>query len=186
MPRERIVLMGLAALLVFGLIFGAIANGVSAGQRDAWMEGYTMGRLTAAAGVDGALAPMAPYAGYGAGYTATRGHGPGFGGFLFMLLGAGALFFFISRLVMRERWRTWAAMQGAPGAAMPGGPAGLHQGPPWTHGPRGCGPWGNPWGSPWEQSQRQAQGQGTAPVQPGQGAQPPQPDSAPAQPDAQR
>ena len=62
-PRERIILFGLAALAVVALIFGAISSGISAGQQDAWMQGYTMGRLTAAAGVDGAtVAPVAPVA----------------------------------------------------------------------------------------------------------------------------
>ena len=114
MPRERFALIGLAALVVVGLIFTGVSSGISAGQRDAWMQGYTMGRLTAAAGAEGAAAPVVPNAAayavpYAVGY---QQHGPGFGGFFFLLLGAGALFFFISRMVMMARWRTWAAMQG--------------------------------------------------------------------------
>src|SRR3954463_13839022 len=114
MPRERIALIGLAALVVVGLIFAGVSSRISAGQRDAWVQGYTMGRLTAAAGAEGAAAPIVPNAAvyaapYAVGY---QHHGPGFGGFFFLLLGAGALFFFISRMVMMARWRSWAAMQG--------------------------------------------------------------------------
>ena len=81
-PRERIILFGLAALAVVALIFGAISSGISAGQQDAWMQGYTMGRLTAAAGVDGAtVAPagqVAPFvAPYAMGYTGARSRVPG-------------------------------------------------------------------------------------------------------------
>jgi hypothetical protein len=165
MPRERIVLIGLAALLVVGLILGAVSSGIAGGQQAAWMEGYTMGRLTAAAGVDGAVAPLAPYAGYGAPYALGPGfghRGPGFGGVLLILLGMAALFFIGSRLVMRERWRAWAAMQGAQAGGAPGvqdspsfgpgvGPHGpWHMGPPWGHGRRGCGPWQ----AYWEQAER--------------------------------
>jgi hypothetical protein len=124
MQRERIALFGLAAVMVVALIFGAVSSGIAAGQRDAWMQGYTMGRLTAAAGAEGAAAPVVPNAAayavpYAVGY---QSHWPGFGGFFFVLLAAGALFFFVSRMVMMARWRTWAAMQGSPQAAPQGGP----------------------------------------------------------------
>ena len=85
-----------------------------------------MGRLTAAAGAEGAAAPIVPNAAvyaapYAVGY---QHHGPGFGGFFFLLLGAGALFFFISRMVMMARRRSWAAMQGGPQGWPQGGPQG--------------------------------------------------------------
>ena len=46
MFRGRFVLIGVAALVVLALIFGAI----SSGQRDAWTQGYLVGRLTAITG----------------------------------------------------------------------------------------------------------------------------------------
>jgi hypothetical protein len=180
MPRERIALFGLAALMVVVLVFGAVSSGISAGQRDAWMQGYTMGRLTAAAGAEGAAAPIAPNAAayavpYAVGY---RHHGPGFGGFLFLLLGAGALFFFISRMASMARWRSWAAMQGGPQA---GSQADWHHGPPpWMRGHWG----GGPSGAPWDQAQ-----QGQPAQQPTQQpAQQPQaqPNQAPDQPAGER
>jgi hypothetical protein len=178
------LLIGLAALLVVGLVFGAVGSGIESGQRDAWMEGYTMGRLTAAAGVEGAIAPMVPYAGpYAMGY---RGHGPGFGGFLFLLLGAGALFFVGSRIAMRARWKAWA-MQGQQGFGPGWGPGGMHpgagsdsqaqwrQGPPWAQGRGGCGPQQQ---GPVEQGQVQG-AQATA-------ARETPPAAAPEQPSAER
>jgi len=139
MFRERFVWIGLAALLVIGLVFA----GGGRAQQGAWMEGYTVGRLTAAAGVNAAVAPVAPVAPlapYAAGYPMGYPHqGPGFGGFLFLLFGAGALLFVFSRFAHLARWRAWAMQQdwsqgGAPGEWR-GGP------PPWMrermHG--GCG-----------------------------------------------
>ena len=77
MSRERMLLIGLGALVVIGLLFGAV-SGI---RQNAWMDGYTMGRLTAAAGAEGAAVvpalPMAPYA-YG-----FPSHGHGFGGLIF-------------------------------------------------------------------------------------------------------
>ena len=133
MSRERMLLIGLGALVVIGLIFGAVSNV----QQNAWMEGYTIGRLTAAAGETGAvapvvpMAPMAQVAPYAYGYPS---HGPGFGGFFFMLLIGGLIFFVVTRFVHMARWRAWA---------MQGGPQGeWRQGPPWMHGPKGHGCWG--------------------------------------------
>jgi hypothetical protein len=168
MPRERIALIGLGALLVLALIFGGIASNVAAGQQSAWMEGYTMGRLTAAAGVDGAVAPMVPYAApYAAPYGGYAARGPGFGGFLFLLLGAGALFFVFSRFARMARYGAWMAAQGGPqgGTQGPwqGGPQGdWRHGPPWMHRPWGCGGPGQQ-----EQATGQAQAQGQAQEQTG-------------------
>ena len=171
-PRERIILFGLAAFAVVALIFGAISSGISAGQQDAWMQGYTMGRLTAAAGVDGAtvapvgqVAPLAPYvAPYAMGY---RTHGPGFPGFLFILLAIGGVFFVV-RMIKMSHWRRYAAMQGWQGPWPQGGPQpGAQQGgpqadwqqgpPPWMRGRWGCGPWGGPWEQQQAQQPQQAQ-----------------------------
>jgi hypothetical protein len=191
MARARMALFGLAALLVVGLVWGAVASSIAGGQRDAWLEGYTMGRLTAAAGVDGAVVPLAPYVGPGAAPYGPGGgaRGPGFGGLLLFLVGAGALFF-VARRVLRARGEAWAAMQGSEAGPAPGGPPfGPHFGPgpggraggPW-HGHRRCGPWGAGW--------EQAQAAERAPGAESQGAQdaspPTDPSSAPEQPSVQR
>ena len=121
MNRERMVWIGLAAVLVLGLVFGA----VSSGQRDAWLEGYTMGRLAASSG-DGAAVVTAPYLPYA--YGGGPQHGFGFGGFLFLLFAGGLIFFLVTRFARMAQWRAWAA-QGGPGG--PGGPGGQGwQGPP--------------------------------------------------------
>jgi hypothetical protein len=161
MPRARIALFALGALLVVGLIFGAVSSAIAGGQRDAWLEGYTIGRLTAAAGVDGAVAPFAPYLApsalpYGTGY-ATRGPGfggPGFGGLLLFLLGAGALFFVGARLMLRARWQAWSPRQGSE----TGGSQGAPEAGPWRHTPRGCGPWRANWEQP-QPAERTAEAQ---------------------------
>jgi phosphotransferase system glucose/maltose/N-acetylglucosamine-specific IIC component len=126
MEQRRIVFIVIAALVVIGLLFGV----GSSMQRNAWMEGYTMGRLTAAAGVDGALAPMMPYAPVAVGYPQ---HGPSFGGVLFLFFGAGLFFLIASRFWHRARWQEWAAQSGQPGET--------RHGPPWMHHGRGC--WGH-------------------------------------------
>lgn len=119
MVRGRFILAGVLALVVLALIFGAVSNG----QRDAWTQGYLVGRLTAVEG-DGALATagLLPYAAYG-----LPQRGPGFGGFLFLLLGAGAIFFIGSRFARMAQWRAWAAQQGVTPEGQPtppwGGPA---------------------------------------------------------------
>ncbi len=99
MSRERLIWIGLAAVLMLALIVAAV-NGA---QQNAWMEGYTFGRLAASAGEGAAVAPILPY---GMGYAQ---RGPGFGGILFMLLGFGALFFVGSRIFRFAMWRAWAA-----------------------------------------------------------------------------
>lgn len=128
MERQRIFGIAVVAVIALGILL-AVGGGM---QRDAWMEGYTIGRLTAAAGVDGALAPAAPYMPY-----AYPQRGPGFGGFFFLLLGGAALFFIFTRFLHMARWRAWAMQGGAPGAQgeWHGGP------PPWMGkgGPWGCG-----------------------------------------------
>lgn len=176
MSRERMVMIGLAVLLAGALLFA----GAAAGQRSAWMEGFMVGRFTAAATAEGAGAAAAvmPYAAYAPGFGRS---GPGFGGFLFLLLGIGLVAFFASRCSHRARWR-WMAMQSAP----QGGAEGdwRHGPPPWMGGRWSHGPWGpNPWGheqaggqggetSPSggsSSSQRQSSGaQGQPPMQPGQ------------------
>ena len=124
MSRERLIWIGLAAVLMLALIVAAV-NGA---QQNAWMEGYTFGRLAASAGEGAAVAPILPY---GMGYAQ---RGPGFGGILFMLLGFGALFFIGSRIFRFAMWRAWAAQDyGAaqhPDAAQNPGAMPI---PPWMH-----------------------------------------------------
>ncbi|MFO7631082.1 MAG: hypothetical protein R6W76_01015 [Caldilinea sp.] len=119
MVRGRFILAGIVVLVVLALIFGAIANG----QRDAWTQGYLVGRLTAVEG-EGALASagLLPYAAYG--YPP---RGPGFGSVLFLLLRLGAVFFIGSRFVRMAQWRAWAAQQGSTPEGQPNAPWG---GPP--------------------------------------------------------
>ena len=123
MSRERLIWVGLAAVLVLALI----SSGVNSAQQSAWMEGYTFGRLAASAGEGAAVAPILPY---GMGYAQ---RGPGFGGILFMLLGFGALFFVGSRIFRFAMWRAWAA-QNPDAAQSPGAMP-----PPWMHHRHGCG-----------------------------------------------
>ena len=123
MSRERLVWIGLAAVLMLALIVAAV-NGA---QQNAWMEGYTFGRLAASAGEGAAMAPILPY---GMGYAQ---RGPGFGGILFMLLGLGAIFFIGSRIFRFAMWRAWAAQnygaaQNPDAAQNPGAMP-----PPWMH-----------------------------------------------------
>lgn len=162
MFRERFVWIGLAALLVIGLI---IAGGAHA-QQGAWMDGFMMGRLTAVAGTNTAVAPVAPVApvmAYPVGYPMGYPHqGPGFGGFLFLLFGAGMVFFVVSRFVHMARWRAWAMQQdwsqsGAEGEWR-GGP------PPWMHGPM-HGPCGHK-PAPGQSQQAPVQQAAQAPAQP--------------------
>lgn len=122
MSRRRLILAGVVAAVVLALIFGAVSNG----QRDAWTQGYLVGRLAAVEGTDTlAAVGLLPYA-YG--YPQ---RGPGFGGFLFLLLGIGALFFVGGRVLRMAQWRAWAAEQGI----MPEGQAS----PPWGRPFTGCG-----------------------------------------------
>ena len=116
MVRGRLILAGVLALVVLALIFGAVSNG----QRDAWTQGYLVGRLTAVEG-DGALATagLLPYAAYG-----MPPQGPGFGGFIFLLLGVGAVFFIGSRFARTAQWHAWAAQQGAMPEGQPAAPWG--------------------------------------------------------------
>jgi hypothetical protein len=121
MVRGRFLLIGVAAVVVLALIFGAVSNN----QRDAWTQGYLVGRLTAVEG-EGALASAGALLPYAYGYPS---RGPGFGGFFFLLLGIGAVLFIGSRFARMAQWRAWAAQQGLTpeGQGQPGAPWG---GPP--------------------------------------------------------
>ena len=141
-PRQRVIIVVVGALVALGIIFGLSG----AAQRDAWTQGYLVGRLSA---IDGGAAALAPVTGglpqaagqvYGAGW----GHrGFGFGGFLGFLFLGGLLFFILGGMRRAMMWRHWAHQQGAPG--QPGGPGmgwggpqgGWHGGPGGWHGPQG-------------------------------------------------
>jgi len=92
----------LGKALVGLLVIVLLASGVSAMQRDAWTQGYVMGRA-ASSGDGGALAPLLPY-GYG-GYA-----GPRFGGFG-TILGIGLLvaLFLVAGSVFRRMTRVMHA-----------------------------------------------------------------------------
>jgi hypothetical protein len=97
---KHFLVKALVGLLVIALLVG----GVSASQRDAWTQGYMVGRLSA--GSDGgALTPLMPY-GYG-GYA-----GPQFGGFG-VILGLGLLVLVLVGVGGAVMHRTWA-MHGGP------------------------------------------------------------------------
>ena len=108
MFRGRFLGLVLAALLVFGLLIG----GASAIQRDAWTQGYMMGRLST--GTDGGSAvPMMPYA-----YPGIYGGAGHFGGGLGLIFGIGLLFLLVLVVGRLFGPRAWA-----------------------MHGGRGCPPW---------------------------------------------
>jgi hypothetical protein len=132
MVPGRWLIVAAAVLLVLGLVFA----GGAAAQRDAWMQGYMMGRL--ATGNDGgANAALLPYMypGYG---------GPHFGGFgIFLLLGLLFLGFAAMRFFRFSAWREG------------GGPWGHGGGPGHWHGRR------SPWWDEESAPNRQPQGEGT-------------------------
>ena len=153
MFQRRFMFVALVGLIVLVLLFGA----VSAGQRDAWTQGYMMGRLSA--GTDGAnsAAPLLPYM-----YGGQFGLHPFFGGFgLLLLIGGLFLFFGVARCFRFHAW-------------------GMHGGP-WAHGPEGQAPsdqqqargWGRrgygppPWWHGWEHPEEKSQ---PAPDEPESGA----------------
>jgi hypothetical protein len=157
-PR-RILIAGLVALVILGLV----VSGNAAQQREAWTQGFLVGRLSAGSSGSGSAAPLPPevYPGLAGGYGAYGyggyGAGPHFGGFGFLLLiGLGLLFFmFAGRFLRHNAWRHhggWGPYGGGPSQGDPAKseaeqgekPWGAHG--PWWGGPGGGGPgWGAPW-----------------------------------------
>lgn len=92
---KRWIVIAIAALLVFG----GLSAMSGAGQREAWMQGYMAGRLSAGSDGDAALAPyLMPGGAFGPRYG---GVGPGlFFGLGFLALGL----FLISRRLHSARW----------------------------------------------------------------------------------
>jgi hypothetical protein len=104
MYGKRFLMKALVGLLVIALLIG----GASSLQRNAWMQGYMMGQLSA--GSDGKA--VIPYMAYG-----TQGYGgPGLGGGLAILFGIGLLallFVGFGRTFLGRRWATPDGTQGA-------------------------------------------------------------------------
>jgi hypothetical protein len=103
MFHRRFLLIAVAGLIVLGLLIGA----QGAAQRDAWMQGYMMGRLSdgSAAGSAGALLPYA----YQGGSFGPSHFGGGFG----VLFGIGLLILglaFAGRCMHARMW----GMHGGP------------------------------------------------------------------------
>jgi hypothetical protein len=162
-PR-RFLIVGVAAIVILGLVL----TGSAAHQRDAWTQGYLVGRLSAGGSGSGAAAPLPPevYPGLGGGYGygayggyGGYGGGPHFGGFgVLLLIGLGFLFFMGAGRFFRRcaggGWGHHGHWQGpyggnpAEGSPEQGGPSagaraqgGPWQGHPWHGGPWGGGPW---------------------------------------------
>jgi hypothetical protein len=163
---HRRPLFGLIVLLV---IFGLILAGGAAAQRNAWMQGYMMGRLSS--GTDGAGANTLPPFAYGGGYGWGYG-GPHFGGFLGFLVVVGILFLVFGGMrrfhMMHGPWRQGMWQQGADQpddperqqAAQAGGPEGGPWGGPWArHGRGHRPPWWGPFGSPQQQDRPSRHGE---------------------------
>jgi hypothetical protein len=131
MYGKRFLMKALVGLLVIALLIGVS----SSMQRNAWMQGYMMGQLSA--GGDGkAVAPYMAYSlqGYG---------GSGLGGGLAILLGVGLLallFLGFGRIFLGGRWATPGGSQAADEQAWQR----LAQAHAervarrWGHGPPGC------------------------------------------------
>jgi hypothetical protein len=103
MYGKRFLMKALVGLLVIALLIGV----ASSMQRNAWMQGYMMGQLSA--GGDGkAVIPYMAYGLQGSG-------GPGLGGGLAILLGLGLLallFVGFGRTFPGRRWATPDGTQG--------------------------------------------------------------------------
>ncbi len=137
-PRRfmGVVVAGFIALGVFMMVN---ANA----QRDAWMQGYLLGRVSGG-GSDAAASTLLPLV-YG-GYLGQGGPG-GFAPFLFIGLAALAIFG-VSRAMRAQAWRHHGGAWGQPGQLPPWAKpeqtpgsedASRAQTPPWGHRP----PW---WG----------------------------------------
>jgi hypothetical protein len=136
MVGKRFLMKALVGLLVIALLIG----GASSLQRNAWMQGYMMGQLSA--GGDGKA--VIPYMAYG-----LQGYGgSGMGGGLAILLGVGLLALLFMGFSRVFHGRPWAMQGGDPQGGPQGGDeqswqrmaqahaerAARH----WRHGPPGC------------------------------------------------
>ncbi len=108
MYGKRFLMKALVGLLVIALLIG----GASSLQRNAWMQGYLMGQLSA--GGDGSAA--LPYMAYG-----LQGYGgSGLGGGLAILFGIGLLALLVmsaGRFFFGRRWAMQGGSQDGPHAA---------------------------------------------------------------------
>ena len=139
MYGKRFLMKALVGLLVIALLIG----GVSSLQRNAWMQGYIMGQLSAGGTGSAAL----PYMAYG-----LQGNGgPGLGGGLAILFGIGLLALLFMGFGRMFLGRPWAMHDGPQGGPV-GGPVGTDEqswqrmaqthaeraARHWRHGPPGC------------------------------------------------
>ena len=126
MSRSRFFFKFLFALLVFGLLAGALALGAGAAFRAGWAQGYTVA-LSA-----GSAAPAAPIpAPYFYGHPGFWGPMPGFFfGPLACLFGL-FLFFFVFGGIMRLAAGRRHAWHGRGPCSGPHGDPGDHGVPPW-------------------------------------------------------
>lgn len=131
---KRFLVTALVGLLVIALLVG----GMSAMQRNAWSQGYMMGRLST--GSDGgAVTPYVPYGYPGSAYLG----GAPFGGGLGLIFLLGLLFVLFLAIGRSFRHRAWA-MHGGPD----GGPDGMSD-HPWKHmGPPAGGQGAQQWHRP--------------------------------------
>ena len=128
-PR-RFLIAGAVALVILGLVL----SGNAAQQRDAWTQGFLVGRLSAGTSDSGSAAPLPPqvYPGMGGGYGPYGGYGWGgyggahFGGFgLLLLIGLGFVFFMVAGRIFRRcaggGWGHHGYWRGPYGGNPPGG-----------------------------------------------------------------
>ena len=135
MYGKRFLMKALVGLLVLALLI----SGASSLQRNAWMQGYMMGQLSA--GGDGkAVIPYMAYGLQGSG-------GPGLGGGLTILLGVGLLallFVVFGRIFIGRPWATQGGPQGGAQGADEQSWQRMAQAHAeraarhWRHGPPGC------------------------------------------------
>ena len=135
MVGKRFLMKALVGLLVIALLIG----GASSLQRNAWMQGYMMGQLSA--GGDGKA--VIPYMAYG-----LQGYGgSGLGGGLAILLGIGLLALLLigfGRIFLGRPWAMHNGPQGGPQDADEQSWQRMAQAHAeraarrWGHGPPGC------------------------------------------------
>lgn len=139
-------MLALVGLVVIGVLMG-VGSSV---QRNAWMQGYMMGRLAATSSDSGAQLPLPPFYGYPGGYYGPAPTG-GFG-WLFAIVLIVILFFVAKRAAMHAWRRHWGA-EGGP----QGGPHDSADRDEWVRRMHRMPPWWRGW------SEKPGQGEGSEP-----------------------